>query len=540
MIIFYARCIRAEWSFIMSNKPYPYYDVPNVKTLKELIKLCEDKYADRRVFWYADNKGNTTEVKYSQYVQSVNRLGAYLMSKKAKGTHIALYGENSCSWVVAYFAVVCGGNVIVPVDKELSPAEASDIIKRSNSEILFYSDNYSSEVEEMDIEGVEKINLKDIDKLGDDSLLADFAKVEVTPDDLASIVYTSGTTGKPKGVMLTHGNFASDTVNASANLFIQNGTVLLLPLHHTFGLVAGITCMFLRGYSVFINQSLRFLVRDLQIAKPKHMSVVPLIIETLYKRIWETAEKENKAGLLRILIKISNALLKVGIDLRKQLFASVRKAFGGELEILISGGAAIAPEVINGIAAFGIKTVNGYGITECSPIVSTTRNKHNNFPSVGSVIRDCEVKIVNPDSDGNGEIYVRGSIVTKGYYMDEKANAESFEDGWFKTGDIGCFDKEGFLCITGRKKNLIILSNGKNISPEELEFLVQKIDNVLEVVVYAEDGLITAEIFAEDRTGIEEAVLSELNKTLPTFKQIQKVKFRDVEFEKTSTKKIKR
>ncbi len=524
----------------MSNKPYPYCEVPNVKTLKELIKLCEDKYTDRRVFWYADNKGNTTEVMYDKYVKDVNALGAYIMSKKSKGTHIALYGENSYKWVVAYFAIVCGGNVVVPIDKELSPEEATDIIKRSGSEIIFYSDNYSSEVEEMDIDGVEKINLKDIESLFNEGLVEEFKKVNVVPEDLASIVYTSGTTGKPKGVMLTHGNFASDTVNASSNIFIPNGTVLLLPLHHTFGLVAGITCMFLRGYSVFINQSLRFLVRDLQIAKPKHLSVVPLIIETLYKRIWETAEKENKAGLLRALIKVSNGLLKVGIDVRKLLFGSVRKAFGGELEMLISGGAAIAPEVINGVAAFGIKTINGYGITECSPIVSTTRNRHNNFPSAGSVIPGCEVKIVDPDADGNGEIYIRGVNVTQGYYMDDKANAESFEDGWFKTGDIGCFDKEGFLCITGRKKNLIILSNGKNISPEELEFKVQTVPNVIEVVIYGEDGLIAAEIFAEDRTGIEETIMGELNKTLPTYKQIQKVKFRDEEFAKTSTKKIKR
>lgn len=523
----------------MKNKPYPLYDAENINTLKELLMLCRDKYSGRRAFWYADNKGNITEKSYDDFVRDVISLGGYIRSKRAVGAHMAVYGENSYEWLVVYFAAVCGGNVIVPIDKELSPAEASEIIRRSGSDLLFYSGMYADEAGSIQADGLEKICMNDIAGLSAGDYVSEYELLNIAPETLATIVYTSGTTGRPKGVMLTHKNIARDAVGASRNLFVPDGTILLLPLHHTFGLMAGVLCQLLRGYSVFINKSLRFLQRDIQIAKPAHLSVVPMIIEALYKKVWENAEKQGKAALLRRMVKLSNVLLKCGIDLRKKLFKSVIDGFGGRLEMLISGGAAIDPELIDGINAFGIKAVNGYGITESSPIVATTRNEHNNYPSVGCVIPGCNVKIVDPDSDGIGEIYLSGDVVTEGYYMDDEANAECFEDNWFKTGDLGYIDDSGFLHITGRKKNLIILSNGKNVSPEELEFGVAKLDNVLEVIIYDEDGLITAEIYAENTEGIR-AGIEAYNKTLPSYKQIQRIKFRDVEFEKTSTKKIKR
>ncbi len=519
----------------MKNINYPLYEVEELKTLQDLLFLCKTKYADKKAFWFADRKENITEIKYSQFAGDTEKLIAFLRSCGYDGCNVAIYGENSYEWILSYFAAVCSGNVAVPIDKELSGSEAGALIKRAECKIVFYSKNYSDEIEEAQLGDIKAVCMSEFAALEEKAA----EDIEIKPDDLAAIVYTSGTTGISKGVMLTHGNLARDAVDSCKNLYVTEGTILLLPLHHTFGMMAGVLCQLLLGYPVFINQSLKYLKRDIALSKPRHLSVVPLIIESLYKNVWENAKKQNKDKALKNLVKFSNAMLKIGIDLRRKLFKSVIDGFGGNLEMLISGGAAISSELIEGISAFGIKTINGYGITECSPIVATTRNRHNNFPSVGCVVPGCEVKIVDKDSDGIGEIYIRGEIVTKGYFKAEEETARAFDGDWFKTGDLGRFDENNFLYITGRKKNLIILPNGKNVSPEELEAMIILIENVDEVIVYEDGGLITAEIYAENRDGIEEKI-TELNKTLPLYKQIAKTKFRTEEFEKTTTKKIKR
>lgn len=519
----------------MSNKPYPLYQTNHIDTLQDLLILCKTKHAANKAFWFADRKGNITEISYAEFVRDTEKLISFIQSQNLIKNGIGVYGENSYEWVVAYFAAVCSGNYIVPVDKDLPVNEAREILERAECKLLFFSNTYSDETKEMNLDEIAAVNMNTFV----DMEYTEPSAVEIQKDDLASIVFTSGTTGKSKGVMLTHHNIAADAEYSEKILDVPSGTILLLPLHHTFGMMAGVLCQLLLGFPVFINQSLRFLKRDIELAKPGHLAVVPLIIEALYKNIWENAKKSGKEKLLKRMLSISNALLKIGIDMRGIFFKSVIDGFGGNLKILISGGAPISAELINGIEAFGIKAINGYGITECSPIVSVTRNKHNNFPSTGCVIPCCEVKIINPDSDGIGEICVKGATVAQGYFDSPEATEESFKDGWFITGDLGYTDKNGFLYICGRKKNLIILSNGKNISPEELECLVSEIENVNEVIVYGENDVIAAEIYAEDRTGIEDGI-DALNKTLPMYKQIQKIKFRDTEFEKTTTKKIRR
>lgn len=519
----------------MKNKPYPLYQTNHIDTLQDLLILCKTKHADNKAFWFADRKGNITEISYAEFVRDTEKMITYIQSYNFEKSGIGVYGENSYEWVVAYFAAVCSGNFAVPVDKDLPIDEAKDVLHRADCKLLFFADNYSDEVSKMELTDIATLNMGEFKNIE----YAQPAPVTVLPDDLAAIVFTSGTTGKSKGVMLTHKNIAADAENSEKILDVPSGTILLLPLHHTFGMMAGVLCQLLLGFPVFINQSLRFLKRDIDIAKPGHLAVVPLIIEALYKNVWENAKKSGKEKLLKRMLSISNALRKVGIDMRGVFFKSVIDGFGGNLKILISGGAPISAELINGIEAFGIKAINGYGITECSPIVSVTRNKHNNFPSTGCVLPCCEVKIIDKDENGIGEICVKGDTISQGYYDSPEATAESFKDGWFITGDLGYTDKDGFLYVCGRKKNLIILSNGKNVSPEELECLVSEIENVNEVIVFAENDLITAEIYAEDRTGVEEGI-DKLNKTLPMYKQIQKIKFRDAEFEKTTTKKIRR
>jgi long-chain acyl-CoA synthetase len=287
-------------------------------------------------------------------------------------------------------------------------------------------------------------------------------------------------------------------------------------------------------------------VADLERYKPANICLVPLFLEKFYKRIWNTAKKKGKDGLLKNLITVSNALLRIGIDVRRTLFKSVLQAFGGNLKLIITGGAPVDTKYTQGLRDFGVNVLNGYGITECSPMVSANRNKHYNDSSVGPSLPCCEIKISEPDENGHGEIMVRGDIVMLGYYKNEQATKDVFDGEWFRTGDIGYMGKDGFLFISGRKKNLIILSNGKNVYPEEIEFaLLNHIPYILEAVVYAEGNTIAAEVFLDTENEPDCAArlskdISAFNGTVPLFKNIGKTVVRDSEFPKTTTKKIKR
>jgi long-chain acyl-CoA synthetase len=289
----------------------------------------------------------------------------------------------------------------------------------------------------------------------------------------------------------------------------------------------------MQGVTVFINNSLKELFKDFSVARPYHFLAVPMMLEAIYKKINKAIDKSGKRKLINLVIVLNKVLLKVGIDIRHILFKQIRESFGGNLQLLVTGGAVANPAIIQGLIDLGFIVLNGYGISECSPIVSVNATYDWKVGTIGKVLKGCEVKIIDD------EICVRGDIVMLGYYKNPEATAEVFDGEWFKTGDLGYFDDDGFLYINGRKKTLIILNNGKNVSPEELEVLISNIENVVEVVVYGEDDLIAAEIFAEDRTGIEEGI-AKINETLPKYKKINRIKFRDSEFEKTTTKKIKR
>ena len=529
---------------------YPLYPHPQVHTLKELLAVCTDTQKDKPAFIYPKGKKEDVTVSYIQFKSDVEAFGSWLFLQSYKNCNIAVFGENSYEWILTHFVVTCGGNVIVPIDKDLPVNEAVRLINDSRSRVLVYSDSYSDEVSEMALDGVALINMKDIASYiaKGNALISggcsEYTGTDITPDMLATIVYTSGTTGDAKGVMLTHGNLAADTVATCENVRIDDGTVLLLPLHHTFGLVAGVTCVLLHGHFIYINKSLKNVSNDFLKAQPEHLSLVPMVIEGLYKRIWDTAEKEGKAKALKLLIKISNALLTVGIDVRRKLFKSVLTSFGGRLQTIVSGGANIEAKYIDGFRAFGITIVNGYGITECGPVVATNRNKAVRCGTVGFPLKCNEVRIDRPNENSEGEILVKGSNVMLGYYNNPKATAESFDGEWFRTGDIGKFDSDGFLYVTGRLKNLIILANGKNVSPEEIEGNLSDIEEIKEVIVYAENDLITAEIYPDrEAANVEEVIdakITEINKALPTYKQIGRTKYRDTEFPKTTTKKIKR
>lgn len=540
----------------MRNRNYPLYDVRRITTLKELIDFRAEESPDTAAFTWSVASKLCTKT-YSELKDEIVALDASFVKRNISKTKVAILGENSYPWILSFFSIVYGGNTAVPIDKELSAEDIVGLIKDSGCTHIVFSNTYSDIAEEVcNALGIYSINMEEID-----SLISEGKKIindgpgnplksTVGPDTLAAIIYTSGTTGISKGVMLSHSNFALDTYSACCNLRLYGNTLLLLPLHHSFGLVAGIFMTMLYGNTVHINLSLKNISRDLSVSKPQILFLVPLLVETLYKNIWIAAEKKGKSASLKRLIKVSDTFLKCGIDIRKQLFKSVIASFGGNLDTVINGGAPLNEEYIRGFRSFGINLLNGYGITECSPVVSVNRNNYYRDGSVGQVLNECSAMIYSPDEKGNGEICVKGSIVMQGYYGMKKATDEVVIDGWFHTGDLGYIDPDGFLYITGRKKNLIILSNGENVAPEELESLFTGIPLVKEIVVYEKEHRIVAEIYPDFQyaethkiSSVENELnenLNEINKTLPKYKQISSIILRDTEFEKTTTKKIKR
>ena len=339
---------------------------------------------------------------------------------------------------------------------------------------------------------------------------------------------------------MTHYNLCSCARASAENVLCEGISFLVLPLYHTYGLVTNVFGVMLYGVPIYINKSLKRLVQELSKAKPRHMFAVPLIVEMLYKNIWNQAKAQGKEKLLYRLVKISDGLLKWKIDLRKLFFKSIRLALGGELELMISGGAPLDETYIKGFKSFGITVLNGYGITECGPVVAVNRNQFSVPNSVGMPLSCNQVRISE-----EGEIQVKGDNVTQGYYRNEEENKKAFtEDGWFKTGDIGKIDEYGALHITGRIKNLIILSNGKNISAEAIESRIYTIPYVKEVIVYGKNDKITAEVYLDenvsDAGNLIKRDIEQMNRRLPQIQNIGDIIVRDKEFPKTSTKKIKR
>ena len=525
---------------------YNLYKHTPVVTTNELLEFCKKEHGDKLAFTYQIKKQDIS-ISFSEFKVQVNAFGTYLFNKGLGRKHIAVFGENSYEWILTHFAVTCGGNVIVPIDKEFDADNIFELLTDSESSVFIYSDTYADIAEELQakLPNIMYINMRDIHECIEQGkeIIAEgyteYINKKVKKDDLASIVYTSGTTGKSKGVMLTHNNFCSCMYGACCNVELTGTSLLVLPLHHTFGLVASVFAVMFYGHTIYINRSLKKLPEDFKKCQPQHLFAVPLIVETLYKNIWANAKKQSKDKLLKVLVMISNALLKCGIDLRRVLFKSVIAALGGNIDLIVSGGAPIDTKYIEGFKAFGITVLNGYGITECGPIVAVNRNKFNVDGSVGLPLCCNEVKIAD-----DGEVLVKGDNVMIGYYHNEAENEKVFVDAWFKTGDIGFIDKYGALHITGRIKNLIILGNGENIPAESIEEQIYTIPYVKEVICYGKDNVIVAEVYLDEEVVDAKSRINDdiqaVNQRLPQIRNIGKVVVRDTEFPKTTTKKIKR
>lgn len=518
------------------------YKLHNFKELADFIaKRDPDGVC---IKWLEGNEA--VEKTYSQFRSDIDALGTYFYYNGLKNSSVAVIGANSYNWILTYFATVIGGNIIVPVDRDLTAEAIINVLKDSGAKALVYTDAYKKIIDNIKREtGVKLIHVNDFE-----SLLAEgrallekgkdkYLKTEIDSDVMSTLIYTSGTTGKPKGVMLSQRNIVGNACNVIEYEEITGSTMLVLPIHHTFGFTASVVAVMVYGKTIAINTGLRTFLPEISIYKPQNIFVVPMFIEAIYKKIWKNIEQKKLTSAFKALIKTSNALRKVGIDKRKKLFKTVIDSFGGNLDMLVSGGAPLDPMYVKFFDSIGITLINGYGITECSPIVAVNPLNSPRNGSVGMVLPETEIKIINKDENGNGEICVAGSGVMLGYYKNKGATNESFEDRWFKTGDLGHLDEDNYLYISGRKKNLIILANGKNIYPEEIEELLLRIPEITEVVVYCENEVITAEVYTEDPDTVNAAIRN-INKSLPIYKHIKNIKFRQTEFEKTSTKKIKR
>ena len=471
------------------------------------------------------------------------------------GKKIAIVSENSAYWAFAYYATIVGGNVCVPMDAKLTYEDIEDQIIRCDCDAVVYSKKFAKFAEQIKenpaVKQMEYFFMNDFDtyyaegeklyEAGNDY----FDKVEVKPDDLAAIVFTSGTTGKSKGVMLTHKNIASDC-SASLRVLTGRHAIAFLPLHHTLSWVSALYATYIVSEWGYLCDGINHIQQDIKKFQPYNFTGVPLVVETVYDRIWKTARKMGKEELLKKGLKISNFLMKLGIDKRRTIFKMVHDNLGGNLDMIICGGAYLDPKYEKGLYDLGIDVFNGYGLTECSPVITCNHPAKFKFGSVGTPLDCNEIKIVDPDEDGVGEIYVRGDNVMVGYYNDPEATAEAFDGDWFKTGDFGRIDKDGFLFMVGRKKNLIILSNGKNVSPEEIEEKVMStIPYVKEILVYQEGDKILGEMFLNeedypDARDKVDADIKAVNAEMPAFKRITKITIRDTEFPKTTTLKIAR
>ena len=532
---------------------------PTYRTLRELIEYKAIHRPNDIAFQHLKGRQEVITHTYGEFYRQVTYLGTYMLKRGIRGRKIALVGENSYQWLLCFFAIVTSGNIAVLVSKDATPAEASTLIFQSQADVVVTSAKYAYEQELLEQKLLKSkycFSMRDLDDWMEkgrrfyEKGRGLYEKVELNPDQMCVIFFTSGTSGTSKGVMLSHTNILANINDAAQVYQPEGGTLAILPFTHAFGLNTGVLMLIHYGYPVFISNGLPSFMREMTIAKPNILFLVPLFIETFSNTIWRTAEKQGQAKTLRMAMTASNALMKVGVDKRQKFFSSILEKFGGNLKYIICGGAALDPHYVKEFRTMGIDLMQGYGITECSPIISVNTSLdgfRSSDDSVGWTFPSVEVKIDDPDSTGRGEILVKGPSVMLGYYNDPHSTADAFRDGWFCTGDLGRINKDGSLTITGRKKNLIILSNGENVSPEEIEYMLGQIPEIAEVVVYPEGNLMVAEIFPtendlcdNDLKAVIQERINDYNASQPSHKRINKVKIRKSEFEKTTTMKIKR
>ena len=556
---------------------------PELNNFRELMDFCYENYKDNIAYKYKkDPEKKPAEYINKTYADTINDVKAIstaILNNNKKISRIALIGSNRYEWVISYFGVTTAGLVIAPMDKLLPEKEIKSLIKRSDVEAVIFEKKYADIFKELladetnklstlicmdDIEDNEIQKLSELIKAGNKLLKEgnkQYDDVKIDDNEMSIMLFTSGTTDLAKIVMLSQKNICSNIYAYQAHFKMLPTDTLLsfLPIHHTFESSITILYGFYSGACVAFCDGLRHIQENLKEYEVSIFVAVPLVLETMYKKINKGIADQGKTKLINTMVKVSNGLLKCHIDVRKKLFKAINDNFGGKLRIILYGAASLDKDTVIGFDNFGINSIQGYGLTETSPVLVAEGETKHRPGSCGYPLDNVEIKILNPDKQGIGEIVAKGPNIMLGYYNDEKKTEEAFEAGWFKTGDYGYIDKDGFLFITGRKNNIIVLRNGKNVYPQELEFLINKLPYVAESMVFSRESSKTDTVLAAkivyDKETIQKAFgekekkdyekliwkdIKEINKTLPTFKHIKQITITDEPMSKTTTQKVKR
>lgn len=555
------------------------HDIRYLPDIKEIISYGKENYGDAVAYEdrHFPGEPERRKISYNQLYDDVNALGTALIKRGLKGKKIAVMSENRYDWVLTYYAVACGVGVIIPLDRELPAGELVNLLTRAKASALVYSKKQQKVVDAA-LENLDFIEyLIDMDgesnqwrNLSIKSLLeegrryieegfTEYIDTEIDKDALMGIYFTSGTTGRSKGVMLTHRNITSNVENMLKRMFVRRDdrALSVMPIHHTFEFTCEIVPCMTMGATMVFCDGLKYIQKNLKEDRISIMLGVPLVFETFHKKIFTTARLKGSEGKLRKGMKINEFLQKFGMDRSRKLFREIYDLIGTDIRVFIVGGAPMDPEVIKDFRALGVNMFEGYGLTETSPILAVNADYCQKTGTVGPPMPGTRLRIDNPDSDGIGEIVAMTESRMLGYFEDPEETAKVIlEDGWFATGDYGFMDDEGYLHVTGRKKNVIVTKNGKNIFPEELEYLLNKSDYIKESVVWGKDDPDSGELYINAEIVIEKdnlkglsdeeihakikEVVEQVNKSTTSYKRIRKFHLREEEFEKTSTRKIKR
>ena len=558
------------------------HEIEKFTDLKDMLNKTVEKFGNRPAYVFKTEEAEKfKEITYNEFKNDIDSLGTALINLGLKNKRVAVIGNNRYEWAVSYLAVTNGTGIVVPLDKALPNNEIESLIMRSEVEAIIYTSKYDEIMEElkdkkntnlkyfisMDLEestnGV--ISFRKLIEKGKEQIEngdKKFLDAKINPDVMGIMLFTSGTTSQSKAVMLSHKNIASDLMNISSVLYIDEKDRFLsfLPLHHTFECTAGFLFPISRGSSIAFCEGIRHIADNIKEYEITIMVSVPVLYEGMCKKVMKAIESQGKSKTVNFGMKLSNVLLKVGVDVRNKLFKQIHDNLGSKLRLLVAGGAALDPETEKFFNGLGIRMAQGYGLTETSPVIAVEDDKFTRNGSIGKALPELEVKIKDPNEEGIGELLVKGPITMIGYYQNEEATKETIDaEGWLNTGDLAKIDKDGFIFITGRKKFVIVLKNGKNVYPEELEILINKIAGVTESFVYGkeeEDGnyKVSAKIvydkdIMKDIYGLEDKEeikgrlwqeIKRINRTMPTYKYIKEITVTDEELIKTTTKKIKR
>ena len=552
------------------------YDVKEFKNIREIMNNSIEKYPENKAFIIKNkdkNKEKYTNITYREFGEQINSFGSALINRGLKNKHIAVISPNRYEWALTYYAVLNGTGILVPLDKGLPDSEIESLLQRSHSNAVIFDKKYEEimkQIKENKTTSVTEFICMDendtfpsINELlteGKELLnqgYREFLDAKINEEEMSIILFTSGTTSASKAVMLSHKNIASNlyALNSAEKIYDTDVNLAFLPFHHTFG-STGLLFFLSNGATNVFCDGIRHIQSNLKEYKVTTFVCVPLLLEAMYKKIMKEIEKQGKEKLIKRIIPITNFLLKLKIDIRRKVFKDIINSLGGNIRFIVSGASGIDKKVAKGFNDFGILTVQGYGLTETSPVLSAENENCICYGSIGYPMANVEIKIDNPNEEGIGEIIAKGPNVMLGYYENEEATNEVIVDGWFHTGDLAYRDKDGYIFIAGRKKNVIVLKNGKNIYPEELEILINDLPYVEESMVFGmpkeDDLVVSAKIvynkeFKEKNNYTEEELrekiwqdIKEINKELPTYQHIKNIIVTDEPMIKTTTAKVKR